>query len=88
MAAAGDDHRPQVLFEVRRQLARKRSAANECRLENVRDYVGVEPAPEFSVKVVSGVEHLVTRLLTAVAYLDGCVRSGCLHAPGKFVGTN
>lgn len=48
--------------EQRRQLAQKRSRANECRLEDIRDYVGVEPSPEFAVEVADELERLV-RLL-------------------------
>jgi len=50
------------LSEVRRQLAQKRSIANECRLEDVRDYIGVEPTPEFAVEVADQLEHLVKAL--------------------------
>lgn len=50
------------LSEVRRQLAQKRSIANECRLEDVRDYIGVEPTPEFAVEVADQLESLVRAL--------------------------
>jgi DNA-directed RNA polymerase specialized sigma24 family protein len=48
--------------EVRRQLAEKRSAANECRFEDVRDYVGVEPSPEFAIEVADELERLVRKV--------------------------
>lgn len=50
------------LSEVRRQLAQKRSAANEVRLEDVRDYIGIEPTPEFAVEVADQLECLVRAL--------------------------
>ena len=48
--------------QVRRQLAQKRSAAAECRLEDVRDYIGIEPTPEFAVEVADELERLVRSL--------------------------
>jgi RNA polymerase sigma factor (sigma-70 family) len=50
------------ISEQRRQLARKRSQAAECRWEDVRDYVGVEPSPEFAVEVADELERLVQAL--------------------------
>ncbi len=44
--------------EQRRQLAQKRSRAMECRLEDIQDYIGVEPRPEFAVEVADELEHL------------------------------
>ena len=48
--------------EQRRQLAQKRSKARECRLEDLRDYIGVEPSPEFEVEVSDELERLVVSL--------------------------
>lgn len=48
--------------EQRRQLAQKRSRAQECRLEDLRDYIGAEPSPEFAVEVSDELERLVTAL--------------------------
>lgn len=48
--------------EVRRQLAQKRSVAAECRFEDVRDYIGVEPTPEFAIEVADELERLVLSL--------------------------
>lgn len=50
------------ISEVRRQLAQKRSQAIECRMEDVQDYVGVEPSPEFAVEVADELERLVKSL--------------------------
>jgi len=44
--------------EQRRQLALKRTRAKECRLEDVQDYIGVEPRPEFAVEVADELERL------------------------------
>lgn len=48
--------------QQRRQLAQKRSSANECRLEDLRDYIGVEPSPQFAVEVADELERLFTAL--------------------------
>ncbi len=48
--------------EQRRQLAKVRSRALECRLEDVQDYLGVEPNPEFAVEVADELERLVLAL--------------------------
>ena len=45
--------------EQRRQLAQKRTRAIECRLEDVQDYIGVEPSPEFAIEVADELERLV-----------------------------
>lgn len=50
------------ISEQRRQLAQKRSRALECRLEDVQDYIGVEPNPEFAVEVADQLENLVLAL--------------------------
>ncbi len=50
------------ITEQRRQLARKRSRAAECRFEDLQDYIGVEPSPEFAVEVADELERLVLRL--------------------------
>lgn len=50
------------ISEQRRQLAKKRSRAMECRLEDVQDYIGVEPSPEFVVEVADELERLVREL--------------------------
>lgn len=46
----------------RRQLAQKRSRALECRLEDLRDYIGVEPSPEFALEVADELERLVREM--------------------------
>jgi DNA-directed RNA polymerase specialized sigma24 family protein len=51
-----------AVSEQRRQLAQRRSRAVECRLEDVRDYIGVEPSPEFAVEVADELERLVRDL--------------------------
>ncbi|MCA9239842.1 MAG: hypothetical protein KDA37_06570 [Planctomycetales bacterium] len=48
--------------EQRRQLAQKRSRALECRMEDLRDYIGVEPSPEFALEVADELENLVRQL--------------------------
>ena len=48
--------------EQRRQLAQKRSRAAECRLQDLKDYIGVEPSPEFAVEVADELERLVMTL--------------------------
>lgn len=47
------------ISEQRRQLAQKRTRAIECRLEDVQDYIGVEPSPEFAIEVADELERLV-----------------------------
>lgn len=51
-----------AVSEQRRQLAQRRSRAVECRLEDVRDYIGIEPLPEFAVEVADELERLVRDL--------------------------
>ena len=51
-----------ALTEQRRQLAQKRTRAAECRFEDLQDYIGVEPSPEFAVEVVDELERLVLSL--------------------------
>lgn len=48
-----------AVSEQRRQLAQKRSRMMECQPEDVRDYIGVEPTPEFAVEVSDELERLV-----------------------------
>lgn len=48
--------------EQRRQLAQKRSRAPECRLQDLQDYIGVEPSPEFAIEVADELERLVWTL--------------------------
>lgn len=50
------------ISEQRRQLARKRSRAIECRLQDVQDYIGVEPTPEFATEVADELERLVLQM--------------------------
>ena len=51
-----------AISEQRRQLAQKRRPALECRFDDVKDFIGVEPTPEFSVEVADELEHLVLAL--------------------------
>jgi RNA polymerase sigma factor (sigma-70 family) len=48
-----------AISEQRRQLAKRRSRADECRWEDVRDYIGVEPTPEFAIEIADELERLV-----------------------------
>lgn len=50
------------ISEQRRQLAKKRTRAAECRLQDVQDYIGVEPSPEFAADVADELERLVVCL--------------------------
>ena len=51
-----------AISEQRRQLAERRSPARECRLEDVRDYLGSEPSPEFAVEVADQLDRLAEAL--------------------------
>jgi RNA polymerase sigma factor (sigma-70 family) len=51
-----------AISQQRRQLARKRSAANEKPVTEVQAYIGHEPSPEFAVEVADQIEHLVREM--------------------------
>ena len=79
--------------EQRRQLAQKRSRAMECRLEDVQDYIGVEPSPEFAVEVADELERLFRALddstlcLIVERKLGGCTNEEIAEELGCSVRT-
>jgi DNA-directed RNA polymerase specialized sigma24 family protein len=74
--------------EQRRQMAKKRSAEVECRFEDVQDYLGVEPTPEFAIEVADQLEQLVRSLgdvtLRQIVEkkLAGCTNQEIAHSLG------
>ncbi|HET6409020.1 MAG TPA: ECF-type sigma factor [Chthoniobacteraceae bacterium] len=48
--------------EIRRQLARKRSSRARVTLDDVRDYIGVEPTSEFAIEVADELDRLMRTL--------------------------
>jgi RNA polymerase sigma factor (sigma-70 family) len=50
-----------AITELRRKLAQKRAVSMEVSLTEIRDYVGLEPTPEFAVEVADELECLVVR---------------------------
>lgn len=51
-----------AISEQRRQLADKRTANRECRFEDIQEYVGEEPTPEFAIEVADELERLAEGL--------------------------
>jgi RNA polymerase sigma factor (sigma-70 family) len=51
-----------AISEQRRQLAGRRDRNRECSLEDLRDFIGVEPSPEFAIEVADELERLVEKL--------------------------
>ena len=51
-----------AISEQRRQLAERRRPDRECRLDDVQDYLGAEPTPEFAVEVADELERLALGL--------------------------
>jgi len=50
------------ISQQRRQLAQKRSRMRECSWEDMQDYVGSDPSPEFAIEVADYLEQLVQAL--------------------------
>jgi DNA-directed RNA polymerase specialized sigma24 family protein len=50
------------ISERRRQLALRRTPARECRIQELQDYIGVEPSPSFALEVVDELERLMKSL--------------------------
>jgi len=50
------------ISEQRRQLAQKRTRTRECSWEEVQEYVGTDPSPEFALEVADYLEQLLTSL--------------------------
>lgn len=51
-----------AISEQRRQLTDKRTPNRECRIDDVQEYVGTEPTPEFAVEVADELERLAEGL--------------------------
>lgn len=51
-----------AISEKRRQLTDKRTPNRECRFEDVQEYVGTEPTPEFATEVADQLERLAEGL--------------------------
>lgn len=51
-----------VASEQRRQLAEKRRPDRECRFEDLQEYIGTEPTPEFALEVADELERLAIGL--------------------------
>lgn len=51
-----------AISEQRRQLAGRRTRNLECSLNDLRDFIGVEPSPDFAVEVADELERLVRSL--------------------------
>lgn len=51
-----------AISEQRRQLAGSRTPNRECRFEDVQEFVGVEPTPEFAVELVDRLDRLAESL--------------------------
>lgn len=51
-----------AISEQRRQLAGRRTRNLECSLNDLRDFIGIEPSPDFAVEVADELERLVKSL--------------------------
>ncbi|TWT95802.1 ECF sigma factor [Botrimarina colliarenosi] len=51
-----------AISEQRRQLAERRRPDRECRFDDVQEYLGTEPTPEFAVEVADELERLAKGL--------------------------
>lgn len=51
-----------AISEQRRQLAERRRPDRECRFDDVQEYLGTEPTPEFAVEVADELERLAEGL--------------------------